>query len=311
MACITPPHLSSSQFELLKSRECDTTATKKAKRFIRSQDCRVTPLSTRDTNIDTIARGQTKRSLAFFTPSKGTNAIYRWKVEGDKRLIGKAAFVRKRLNGYFSALRKGETKLAKLVLTSLKKSCKQSGISFGIIHNNVPEELLGKVENLVIKIQKLAHTDTLLNQRAGGGGASKRKPLTEKDRALITKVISKISLEKLKKPEPLTKPSFSTKFRRGVVYNIINTKTNRHYVGKTERLFSSRLSEHMSAVKTTKRAKELHRDIRRSPQDFYVRILYQAPPSKPHILEAIESAYIQALSAYESGYNKTTGAIRL
>jgi hypothetical protein len=313
----TPPHLTSSQFAVLRENELDSTLTKKAKGFIRDTGSIVTPLQSRSHNIDTVARGQTLEPLQLFTPTKSTNATYRWKVkvlEGDevsvKRLIGKSCMVRKRLQSYFTAIRKGQGALGKVVLKTLEQSLKKKGltVSFGVLHSNVPEELLGRVEKLIINVHKADGPEHVLNQRAGGGGASQRKPLTPEDIALIEKVTGRQL--KLSKGAPLHSMPFALRYKKGVVYDIQNMKTGEHYVGKTIGRLSKRVSEHFSAVNTLKRASKLHRDIKKNPNDFCIRVLYTAPKRQRHILEEIESAYIRALDSYRYGYNQNEGSAR-
>ena len=315
----TPKHLSSAQYALLHPNSVDSILTKKAKEYIRESGSIITPLRSWSANVKSIEKGETKPVLATFTPKKNTSGIYRWKVEvleGDqvvqKRLIGKAAVIKKRLSSYFTAIRNGQGSLASAIKRSLKQFYENKGltISFGVLNSNVPKDLLSRVENIVIKIHKLENPQGLLNQRAGGGGASERKPLTEKDIALVYKVATSILHKKeLPNAVPFKSIPFSLRMKRGVVYNIENTVTGKHYVGKTQTLFSQRLSQHRSAIKTGLHSFSLHDDLRKTPENFVVRILYQAPPQKRHILEEVERAYILALGSHkkELGYNKNKG----
>lgn len=332
MVNITPQHLTSAQYAVLQPNSRDSTLTKKAKSFIAESEYCVTPIRSRSAKVDTITKGKTKEALAVFTPTKNSNAIYRWKVEvleGDKvvtkRLIGMSSSVKKRLSSYYSAIRSGQGPLAKLVLKSLHQRMHAKGlsISFGVTHSNVPPQLLGRVEKLLINVQKATSPEHLINRRAGGGGLSQRKPLSSEDIALVHKVATKILSEKstLKDNFPAgsafrwqgdrvaTRLTAAQRFKRGVVYDIENIKKAKHYVGKTETFLSRRLSGHISAVNTLKRAKRLHYAIKKHPENFVFRVLYQAPAHQRHILEEVEHAYILALGSHKKklGYNDTKG----
>ncbi len=328
----TPQHLTRSQFDQLQPNSRDSTLTKQAKGFIDESGYVVTPISKWSSSVDTVTKGKTKAVYSLFTPTKNTNAIYRWKVdvvEGvdlvSKRLIGKSSLVKKRLSSYFTAIRSGQGALAKIVLASLKQQLKKEGVrvSFGVIHSNVPTELLGRVENLLIKVHKAENPKHVLNQRAGGGGASQRKPLTEKDVAVVHQVATKILAQqeiikdnlpegasfKRSKKRVVVNLTFELRQKRGVVYDIENIKNGKHYIGKTETFLPRRISQHVSAINTGKRAKKLHRDIKKNPQDFRLRVLYQAPSSQRHILEEVERLYIMAFGSHKPGlgYNDNKG----
>ncbi|MCE5293522.1 MAG: GIY-YIG nuclease family protein [Chlamydiales bacterium] len=332
LVAVTPPHLTSSQFAVLRQDSRDSTLTKQAKSFIDDQGFVTTPISKWSSTVETVDRGQTKPVLEFITPKKDKNAIYRWKIEvleGDervaKRLIGKSSSVRKRLHSYFTAIRSGQGALAKLVMKSLEQQLKTKGIvvSFGVIHSRVPKELLGRVEKLLINVHKAANPEAVLNKRAGGGGASERKPLSAEDIAVVHDVASKILQQKevLKQSLPAgdtfrihkgrvyTKHTLTLK-QKGVVYDIENRRTGMHYVGKTESSLKLRFSQHTSAINTLKRAKRLHHAIKKHPEDFVFRVLYQAPAKQAHILEEVEHAYILALGSHKKthGYNENKGS---
>lgn len=316
---MTPIHLTTSQYRLLRPDDLDTTGTKGAKKFLRESGCLITPDIDKSIPIDSFEVGKTKRSLQFLTPKKSTNAIYRWKVEvleGDntvaKRLIGKSSSVRKRLNSYFTALRQGHGTLAKVVLKSLRQHCKQLGltVSFGIIHSNVDEKILSRVEDLVIRIHKASNDGHVLNERRGGGGSSKRKPLCQEDIALVQEV-AKNAMKNLPNSHPLQRMPFSLKSKIGVIYDIENKENGKHYIGKTVGVLSRRMSQHFSAVHTLNRAKPLHHDIKKAPHNFQIRVLYQAPAKQRHILEEIEHIYIKAFKADTKGYNRNSGTTLL
>lgn len=332
MVNVTPQHLTSIQYAALQPNSRDSTLTKKAKRFIADSEYCVTPIRNWSATVDTITKGKTKEAQALFTPTKNRNAIYRWKVEvleGDKvvtkRLIGMSSSVKKRLSSYYSAIRSGQGSLAKLVLKSLHQRMHTQGlsISFGVTHSNVPPELLGRVEKLLINVQKASSPEHLINKRAGGGGSSQRKPLSHEDVALVHDVATKILSQKstLKDNLPagtlfkrqgnrvVTRLTVDQRLKHGVVYDIENIEKGKHYVGKTQTFLSRRLSQHISAVNTLKRAKRLHHAINKHPENFVVRVLYQAPASQRHILEEVEHAYILALGSHAKklGYNDTKG----
>ncbi len=325
--CETPPHLSRGQFAELQPKSCDSTLTKRAKAFIEDSGYLTTPLSKSQVEIATVTKGKTSEVLKVFTPTKSTNGIYRWKVEVlekdevvAKRLIGKSCSVRKRLNSYFTSIRAGHTAIAKAVLHALKKDLSSKGlkVSFGVIHNSVPDELLGRVEDLMIKVHKASCPQHVLNQRGGGGGASRQKPLSERDIKLISKVSRNIQTKNLPSAVPFTvvkgkiQPKLSQKLclKRGVIYHIENVREGKHYIGKTEALFKRRISQHVSAINTAKRQKSIHRAICKNPKDFVLRVLYTAPSSQRHVLPAIEAAYIQAFRSHEIeyGYNSNKGS---
>lgn len=324
----TPPYHTSAGFAELRLNSCDSSGTKKAKRHIQEFDCLTTPLAKNSSTITSLVKGKENSCFEVFTPRKNKNAVYRWKVEvleGDevvaKRLIGKSASVKKRLSSYMSAIRKGNSLFAKLILKSLNHTfrAKCLSVSFGVIHSNIPPELLGRVEKILINVHKADNPAHVLNQRAGGGGASERKPLSATDISVVHDVASAILVQK---QTPAKAGSFGIRgsrvyaklkagscLKRGVVYSIENIKTRMLYVGKTEVRLSERFSGHTSAINTGNRAKKIHHAIKQNPRDFVIRILYEAPAKQRHILEEIEHAYIVALGSHKKGigYNDNKG----
>lgn len=306
----TPPR----NEQVLLPSSSDSTLTKRAKKFIANSGAHTTPLPGNAVEVDSISRGKTKQALSFFTPRKSFNAIYRWKVdvkEGNKvvpkRLIGYSCNVRKRLSAYYTALRAGNIALAKIMQKRVKSSV-------GVLYSNVPGELLGRVEKLLIKVHKLS----AINQRAGGGGASAQKPLTRLDKQLVRKVTAQIATTNLREAVPfkvvngkiMPQLTASQRMAVGVIYDIENVRKGKHYIGKTETFLRARISQHVSAIFTSKREKRVHRAIRKNPQDFVLRVLYQAPVKKRHILPAVEHEYIKAFGSHEKkrGYNSTIGS---
>ena len=321
----TPSHLTSSAFRELRSNTADSTLTKKAKSFIQDEGYLITPLSKNKVNLPTVDKGQAKPAAGFL---QDTKAIYSWKVEivSDnevvaKRLIGKTSQVSKRLHSYFSTIRAGHTTLARAILKSYEQKLKREGlnVSFGVIYSNVPDDIIGRVEKIVITAVKALNPEHLLNQRAGGGGASQRKPLSKEDYLLVHSVAQNI-LQDLHTPAKDTGTFVRQKGRvvvnlcstmrrkSGVVYAIENSKTGMCYIGKTQNPLRLRLSQHLSAINTSKRAKKIHLAIQARPEDFQIRVLYQAPKDKTHILEEVEHACILKRRSFTScGYNENKG----
>lgn len=88
------------------------------------------------------------------------------------------------------------------------------------------------------------------------------------------------------------------------IYFITNSSSGKTYIGKTDRAFQERISEHLAKACGKGDRNDLYTDIRKNPHDFTVGILYTLDHGED--IDAIEAAFIKTLDVNKL-YNSVSG----
>ena len=91
----------------------------------------------------------------------------------------------------------------------------------------------------------------------------------------------------------------------GYIYQILNTVTNKSYIGQTKRLPHQRFNGHIKAAKAATEPSGIQAALRKYDIEvFEFYILAEAPQEE---LNDLEMYYIQKYDTYHNGYNQTLG----
>ena len=314
---MTPP----KAYQKMKN---DSPDTKGAKNFAAVYNFKTTPEKADQIVIKTL-KCRDKETQNSIKALNAPDIIYRWKVkklfDSCNKYAGEAHKLDTRVASYLSGFRNPKKN------TFYKEARENIGngeeVNFGIIYKNVPPKFRVSLEKLVIQDLKNSG-QPLYNKRNGGGGQKERKILDTADLKTIVRAYKKIadlnSRNELEASFPFGISFFRNKNDKiavhdhldmlktsAVVYDYYDTKTKKHYIGKTINRAGSRVRTELTRANKGENSASYHKALVKRPHDFRYRIIHQVKPEQAHILEAIEHAYIIALRSHEKdkGYNNT------
>ncbi len=176
--------------------------------------------------------------------------------------------------------------------------------SLFIAHEADPSEDLDDCERrLIEEFDSVSHG---YNLRSGGGGGSGSSEAHEEEDCTPPQTTTPTKYYPLRKDRKKRVSIDWTPDGKNLqgVYVIKNQETNERYVGKTERPFRRRMSEHLSSARhpETKRGQlPFYQAIRENPEDFAFGILSEKTSS------AIERYFIQLKNSQNHGFNANGG----